>query len=174
MNRAKAWTPLETGILTEMYPTKSLAEIAKRINRTETAVQVRACKIGLKRTKHSRYHYWTPQMLKLLTTFFPTMFNKPLAKWIGVSQRTMIRKARELGLQKQDGFLEKRRKEINQMAGEALKKVHNPARFKKGERFCPEYEFKKGHKESQETKEKRIAAMREAWRRKKTAQIKYY
>lgn len=174
MSRARPWTPMEVGILTEMYPTNTLAEIAKRINRTETAIQVRACKMGLHKVKHPRYHYWTPQMLKLLTTYFPTMFNKPLAKWIGVSLRTMLRKARELGLEKQEGFLDKRRKEINQMAGEALKKVGNPARFKKGERFCPEYEFKKGHRENQETKEKRIAAMREAWRRKKAAQIKYY
>ena len=174
MSRARPWTPMEIGILTEMFPTKSLAEIAKRLGRSETAVQVRAYKIGLRRTKHPRYHQWTPQMLKLLTTFFPTMFNTPLAKWIGVSLRTMLRKARELGLEKQEGFLDMRRKEINQMAGEALKKVDNPSRFKKGERFCPEYEFKKGHKESQETKEKRIAAMREAWRRKKAAQIKYY
>jgi hypothetical protein len=165
---------MEVGILTEMYPTNTLAEIAKRINRTETAIQVRACRMGLHKLQHPRYHYWTPQMLKLLTTYFPTMFNKPLAKWIGVSLRTMLRKARELGLEKQEGFLDKRRKEINRMAGEALKKVDNPARFKKGERFCPEYEFKKGHRESQETKEKRIAAMREAWRRKKAAQIKYY
>ena len=161
---------MEIGILREMFPTKSNAEIAKRLNRSKDAVMTFAYKIGLRKEKHPTYHIWTPQMLKLLTTFFPTMFNKPLAKWIGVSQRTMIRKARELG-----GFLDKRRKDISQLAGEALRRKENvSSRFKKGERFNPSGEFKKGHIESPETKEKRIAALKESWRRRKAAQVKYY
>lgn len=175
MSKAKPWTPMEIGILREMFPTKSNAEIAKRLKRSEHAIITFAYRIGLRKMKNPTYCEWTPEMLKLLKTYFPTMFNKPLAKWIGVSQRTMIRKARELGLEKQEGFLEKRRKDISQLASEALRRKQNvSSRFKKGVRFYPEGEFKKGHKESQETKEKRSASLKESWRRRKAALVKYY
>ena len=170
----RAWTALEISILEQMFPTEDLSVISKRLNRSEQAILVKAYKLGLKRDKSTHTIIWTPNMIKLLTDFFPIMFNKPLAKWIGVSQRTMLRKARELGLEKQEGFLEKRRKDIQQLASEALKKVECETRFKKGERFYPEGEFKKGHQESPETKEKRRASLKESWRRRKEAQLKYY
>lgn len=44
--------------------------------------------------------HWTPQMIADLRRWFPTTLNEELAGILGVSQRTMIRKARELGLQK--------------------------------------------------------------------------
>lgn len=175
MKKPNSWTPLEIGILEDMFPTEKLSDIAKRLNRSEQAIQVRAYKMGLRRKIDPHKIQWNPQMLKLLTTFFPTMFNKPLAKWIGVSQRTMIRKARELGLEKQEGFLDKRRKDINALASEALrKKDSHPSHFRKGVRFNPDGEFKKGHKESEETKAKRIQSLKESWRRRKLAQVKYY
>lgn len=175
MKKPNSWTPMEIGILEDMFPTEKLSDIAKKLNRTEQAIQVRAYQMGLRRKVNPHLIQWTPQMLKLLTTFFPTMFNKPLAKWIGVSQRTMLRKARELGLQKQEGFLDKRRKDINALASEALrKKDSHPSHFRKGVRFNPEWEFKKGHKESEETKAKRIQSLKESWRRRKLAQVKYY
>ena len=175
MSKAKSWSPMEIGILIDMFPSKSLSEISKRIGRSEWAIQNKAYKIGLRKNIHSNIVQWTPERIKLLVTFFPTMFNKPLAKWIGVSLRTMLRKARELGLEKQEGFLEKRRKDISLLASEALRKKQNVStRFKKGERFNPDGEFKKGHKESEETKAKRIQSLKESWRRRKLAQVKYY
>lgn len=174
MKKPNSWTPLEIGILEDMFPTGKLSDIAKRLNRSEQAILVKAYKLGLKRDRDTYTIVWTPNKLKILTDFFPIMFNKPLAKWLGVSQRTLNRKAKELGLEKQEGFLEKRKKDIQQLASEALKKVECKTRFKKGERFYPEGEFKKGHQESPETKEKRIASLKESWRRRKEAQVKYY
>ena len=168
------WTQRELYVLRKEFPVKPTTEVAKKLKRSANSISTKANKLGLKKD----YKYgieWTPQMLKLLNDFFPIMFNKPLAKWIGVSQRTMLRKARELGLEKQEGFLDKRRKDIKALASEALrKKGSHPSHFRKGVRFNPDGEFKKGHKESEETKAKRIQSLKESWRRRKLAQVKYY
>ena len=87
MKKPNSWTPLEIGILEDMFPTEKLSDIAKRLNRSEQAIQVRAYKMGLRRKVNPCLIQWTPQMLKLITTFFPIMFNKPLAKWLGVSAK---------------------------------------------------------------------------------------
>lgn len=96
------------------------------------------------------------------------MFNRHLAKWLGVSVRTLIRKARELGLEKKPGFLEERKRDIQRMAGEAIRRsdYHN-TRFKKGVHYNPAGEFKPGHKESPESRAKRSESLKYAWRIRK-------
>lgn len=74
--------------------------------------------------------YWTPVMLDRLKNEFPTSYNRKLAADLGVSMRSLIRKARELGIEKEAGFLDKRRNEISRMASEA--KPPNPTKGKKG------------------------------------------
>lgn len=118
------------------YGSHTIEEVARMLGRSYQATAVKANKMGLKKD-----HYgiiWTDEQLKLLRTFFPTMFNRALAKWIGVSMRTMIRKARELGLEKKPGFLDERRRDISRLAGEAIRRSdHKNTRFKKGIRNNP-------------------------------------
>lgn len=59
---------------------------------------------------------WTEEMLTRLRFNFPYAYNKYLALDLGVSVRTLIRKAREMGIDKEPSFLEKRRMEISRMA----------------------------------------------------------
>lgn len=66
---------------------------------------------------------WTPSMVKKLRIEFPREFTRVLAKELGVSPRSVIRKARELGIDKIPNFLDINRKEITRMATEA----HPPA-----------------------------------------------
>ena len=157
---------MEEQILRNEWRSHAIDEVAKMVGRSYQATAVKASKLGLKKD-----HYgiaWTPQQLKLLRDFFPTMFNKPLAAWIGVSMRTMIRKARELGLEKKPGFLDERRKDISALAAESLKKSENViTRFKKGVRNNPAGEFKPGHVESPETKAKRSEALKHSWKKRK-------
>ena len=88
---------------------------------------------------------WTDEMIGILINEFPVSYNKELAGKLGVSWRTLIRKARELGVEKEPGFLDKRRPEITAMATKAhpgqktkgLKGWSIPG----GERF----RFQKGH-----------------------------
>jgi len=55
-------------------------------------------------------------MIKKLKEEFPYRFSKELAAEFEIGYRTLIRKARELGIDKELGFLEKNRKKITQMA----------------------------------------------------------
>ncbi|EGK00478.1 hypothetical protein [Dysgonomonas gadei] len=88
---------------------------------------------------------WTAEMLEILRREFPSSFNRDLAAKLEVSMRTLIRKARELNLEKEEFFLESRRAEITEMA----RKAHPPQSTKGlkgwsvpgGEKF----RFKKGH-----------------------------
>ncbi len=88
---------------------------------------------------------WTPGMLATLKDKFPVTFNKVLAEELGVSLRTLVRKARELGVEKEEGFLEKRRSEIIDMARRAL--PDNRHKGKKGFVIpgSEKYRFKKGN-----------------------------
>jgi hypothetical protein len=164
--KPRKWTIMEEQIMRNEWNRRTIDEIAKMLGRSYQATAVKASKIGLKKD-----HYgivWTQEQLKLLRDYFPTMFNKPLAAWIGVSMRTMIRKARELGLEKKPGFLDERRKDISALAAESLKKSENViTRFKKGVRNNPAGEFKPGHVESPETKAKRSEALKHSWKKRK-------
>lgn len=55
---------------------------------------------------------WSNDRLEYLKENFATKFNKDLAAALGCGWRTVIRKARELGLEKEPGFLDKKRPEI--------------------------------------------------------------
>jgi len=76
---------------------------------------------------------------------FPFEFNKDIAKDLGVSWRSLVRKARELGLEKQEGFLDKKRGEIVKLILKVRKQ--NPAQTGKGFVIpnSEQYRFKKGH-----------------------------
>ena len=87
----KEWTQRDLDILRRDFPVLPCREIADKLGRTLQAVYVKANKLGLK--KEHEGILWTPRMLKMLKDFFPVMFNKPLAAWIGVSERSLIRKA---------------------------------------------------------------------------------
>lgn len=88
---------------------------------------------------------WTDEMVDIITSKFATSFNRDLADELGVSMRTMIRKARELGLEKEPGFLDKNRKKISQMARDA--RSPNPTKGQKGWSVPggEMYRFKPGH-----------------------------
>lgn len=87
--------------------------------------------------------FWTEYMLERLKRNFATTKNEDLALDLNVSPRTMIRKARELGLVKdKDWQVEHARKNCRYMR--ALNKcVRNSGMIKPGERKSPATEFKK-------------------------------
>lgn len=86
---------------------------------------------------------WTEEMLQHMRDRFPYDFNIDLSKALGVSPRTITRKAREMNLDKEDGFLDKNRETITKMATAAL-----PEPWNKGISFTPlqlvPTQFKKG------------------------------
>lgn len=49
--------------------------------------------------------YWTGNMLSLLKRHFPNTRNAELVELIGVSERSIARKAKQLGLEKSKSFI---------------------------------------------------------------------
>ena len=113
----------------------------------------------------SRKIFWSKQMLDDLRRLYATTKNEDLADILGVSMRTVIRKARELGLQKDPVWQHgNTMRHLKMMQLENM--VHGiKSPFQKGVHYSPETEFKPGHQESHEVKAKRIASVKE-WYRK--------
>lgn len=88
--------------------------------------------------------FWNQQMLDYLKRNYATMLNSDLAEWLGVSVRTTVRKARELGLQKDAQWLASVWKGCRMLACASNKINGNPGCFKKGMHASPATEFKTG------------------------------
>lgn len=88
---------------------------------------------------------WTPEMDEKIRKEFPVRFTREIANELKLGLRTIIRRARELGVEKEEKFLENRRELISKMAQEA--RPENPTkgdstfRIPGGEK----YQYKKGH-----------------------------
>lgn len=113
----------------------------------------------------SRKIYWNKRMLDDLKRLYATTKNEDLADILGVSMRTVIRKARELGLQKDPEW-----QHGNTMRNLKMMQLENKlygikSPFKKGMHYSPDTEFKPGHQESPEIKAKRIERMKEYYRK---------
>ena len=108
--------------------------------------------------------YWSTDMLDYLRRHFPTTLNEELAGCLGVSQRTMIRKARELGLKKDETWLLQIWDERRKMAHIISRKKGHPGRFQKGIHYSPDTEFKPGHQPSPEIKRKQSESLRRWYR----------
>ena len=86
--------------------------------------------------------YWGKGKLDDLRRLFPTNTNEDCAAILGVSPRTVVRKARELGLVKNEEWRIRRAREAC-----AVMRVYNMCRgnsgqFRKGEHASPATEFK--------------------------------
>lgn len=108
--------------------------------------------------------HWSTAMLDYLRRHFPTTLNEELAGCLGVSPRTLIRKARELGLEKDPQWLSQIWEERRRMAHAIANRKGNPGCFKKGERRNPAGEFKKGHRLTPEQEQKRSESMKRWYR----------
>lgn len=109
--------------------------------------------------------FWNADMVDYLRKHYPTTLNEELAGCLGVSQRTMIRKARELGLEKDTEWLYKIREERMKMAHAISKRKGFPGGFVKGQHANPDGEFKSGRILSEEEKARCSESMKR-WYRK--------
>lgn len=91
----------------------------------------------------SRRIAWSRQMVDDLRRMFSVTLNQDIADYLGVSLRTMIRKARELGLQKDKAWLTDVWEDRRRQAHMASRSKGYPGSIKPGEHRSPETEFKK-------------------------------
>jgi len=89
---------------------------------------------------------WTEEMDNRLRLLFPITFTRELSESMGISRRSIIRRVRELGIEKEPDFLEKNRDQITKMATEA----HPPHPMKGVRGWCvpnsQQTRFKKGQR----------------------------
>jgi len=81
-------------------------------------------------------------MLDYLKANYATTLNEELGGCLGVSLRTVIRKARELGLSKDKEWLRKIWDERRMIAHIVSKTKGYPGSFQKGQHVSPATEFK--------------------------------
>lgn len=118
---------------------------------------------------------WTSQMLSDMRRLFARTKNDELAGILGVGVRTMVRKARELGLEKDGEWLRTIWKENVRMAHMMSRALGYPGGIKKGDHRNPDGEFKAGHVHSQEDRRKISEGNRRNWmlhKRERRAKIR--
>lgn len=113
---------------------------------------------------HATRIHWSKQMIDYLRRHFPNTLNEEMAGCLGISQRTMIRKARELGLEKDPEWLAEIWNERRMMAHSASKHKGYPGCIQKGEHRNPAGQFKSGNKLSAEAQSKRSESMKRWYR----------
>jgi hypothetical protein len=94
--------------------------------------------------------FWNPQMLSDIHRLFPTTLNEELADYLGISQRTLVRKARELGLHKNPTWLKQIWEERRRMAQLASMVKGYPGSFREGHTIGIEHRFKPKNKHTDE------------------------
>lgn len=96
-------------------------------------------KDGIKTIKNgwSTRIYWDGNMLSIMKRYFPKTLNEEILELLGgqVSMRTMLRKAREMGLQKDPDWLKGVWEERRLIAHVESKKKGYPGAFKMGKTF---------------------------------------
>ena len=106
-----------------------------------------------------------------LRRHFPTTLNDELAGCLGVSPRTLVRKTRELGLQKDPQWLSQVWEERRLMAQSASRRSPNSTRFKKGIHYNPAGEFGNRPPLTEEQRKRRIEGVKR-WCRMNPGQVK--
>jgi len=133
------WNKNMIRLLKKEYPRKEAKEIAQEIGVSTNAVHVKANRLGLK--KDFSFPKETEEDFKL---YFPVKTNKELAEMFNISVRTVVRRARDLKLEKHEYFrLQINFKEAGKKGSKHPKSV--ATRFKKGQRASIATEFKPGH-----------------------------
>ena len=87
--------------------------------------------------------HWSGYMEEKLRRLFPTTKNDDLAVEFNVSPRTVIRKAREMGLVKDKACMQEHARKNCQYMRVLNMSMGNKGQFKKGEHASPDTEFKK-------------------------------
>lgn len=79
--------------------------------------------------------FWNGNMLSIMRRYYHNTINRELAEMLGVSERSVTRKARELGLEKDKDFVSSISKEHLLLANARSKELGYPGGFTKGMKF---------------------------------------
>lgn len=108
--------------------------------------------------------HWTADMISYMKRKYPTTKNDIMAEALGINKRTIIFKAREMGLYKDPTILNGWRRQSLVIAHVMYRAKGSPNRFKPGNKFGG---FQKGQKIPEEQLAKRSASAKITWERKR-------
>lgn len=161
LRKAKRITPEMKEKILLLYNTMPTTALAEKFNTTPVTIYNIVKKSGkkdhmrrLRVDEHGRKFmsrpeggvafFWSPQMIDDLKRLFPCTANDDVAEYFNVSQSTIHRKARQLGLRKDPEYLRERDK-LAVRSMHFKNKIHrNDGMIKPGEHRNPNGEFKKG------------------------------
>lgn len=155
-------TPEQERYLKENYNTLHDDVLAANMGYSPTTIYRLAKLYGLKRTHKLNSFHFTPEMDEYMRKHFPNTTNEVLGEYFGCSTRTVIRRARVLGVSKSKAFMKQMQKE-----GAAAAKYFNikHGRYPPKGFHIPNRElsyFKPGRKESKSAMKKRVAKVTES------------
>lgn len=140
--KGKPWTKSDLQLLKRLYPNHSNKEIGNRIQRTGQSVKTKATVLGLKKAptyKRMAFSALPPKTVKAIEMLYHTMSNHDLAKRLGISEGSVHRYRKLLGLRKENTGRFKKgvvpftkgKKQSEFMSAAAIKRTKG-TRFKKG------------------------------------------
>lgn len=161
LKKAKRITPEMKEKILFLYNTMPTTALAEKFNTTPVTIYNIVNKSGkkdytrrLRIDEHGRKlmtrpeggltFFWSPQMIDDLKRLFPRTANDDVAEYFNVSQSTIYRKARQLGLKKDPEYLRERDKRAIRSMHFKNKIHRNSGMIKPGEHRNPHGEFKKG------------------------------
>lgn len=97
------WTKAEEAELRALYATHTAEELAARFGTTKTALYQKCFKLGLKKEQPCKIRL-TPSQVLWLRNNYPHISTEVCALILGVSHRTVSRRARALGLAKTEAY----------------------------------------------------------------------
>lgn len=114
--RKPRWTPSDIEKLKTYFPHRLNSEMVEILGRSEGAIAQKANELGIKKklvrredraynTTNGHAVYWTDQMLSMLKKYYSNTRNEEIAGILGMGVRTVIRKARQLGLVKDPAWM---------------------------------------------------------------------
>ena len=103
MNRR--WTDEMDAELRRLYPTTTAPGLARHFGVTTGAVRQRLRRIGLRRKEQPGKIHLTLEQQMWMRRNFPGMANSICALYLGVSESSVVRLARHMGLRKTEQFM---------------------------------------------------------------------
>jgi hypothetical protein len=99
----RPWTKEEDAKVKKLYGTMTLGEIAHALNRSATAISMRAAHFGLrKKLPNGRPKVWTPKDDRFLRTNWQRLTIRELAERLGRTRKAVTHRVEKLGLRSRD------------------------------------------------------------------------
>jgi len=131
----KKWSEREINLLKELYPTKSISCIVKKLNRNENSIHLKANRLGL----HKDDYRWMDEEVSLLLYLFnKDLLYKEIANVMGKTVQSIKDKVYNLKLNRQRLPLRKSHKQHIGITRKQMMK-ENPNILKKMNDVCREY-----------------------------------